>query len=138
MTVFVDTNVFVYAHDHGSPSKRAVATDLLITLASEIVISSQVLSEFYWIVTRKLRPPVDHERARESTAHMTTLPVVPIDGSLIVQAVDTAASHHLSLWDAQIVEAAARAGCTQLITEDLAHGQTIRDVEVVNPFLPAS
>jgi predicted nucleic acid-binding protein len=39
------------------------------------------------------------------------------------------------LWDALIIEAAARGGCDRLLTEDLGHGDVIRGVRVVNPFL---
>jgi predicted nucleic acid-binding protein len=38
------------------------------------------------------------------------------------------------LWDALIVEAAARSGCERLFTEDLNDGQEIRGVLVENPF----
>jgi predicted nucleic acid-binding protein len=51
----VDTNVLVYAVDESEPVKREIARR---TLASgdygELVLSSQVLSEFYVTVTRKL------------------------------------------------------------------------------------
>ena len=40
----------------------------------------------------------------------------------------------LSFWDSLIVAAAASAHCTQLLTEDLQPGQTIRGVTVRNPF----
>jgi len=40
----------------------------------------------------------------------------------------------LSFWDALVVVAAARSGAKLLYTEDLQDGQSIFDVEVVNPF----
>jgi predicted nucleic acid-binding protein len=54
---------------------------------------------------------------------------------LVLRATDTALSARLSIWDALIVEAAATAGSDHLLTEDLNDGQTIRDVQVINPFL---
>jgi predicted nucleic acid-binding protein len=40
----------------------------------------------------------------------------------------------LSFWDAQILAAAASAGCGILYSEDLNPGQTIMGVKVQNPF----
>jgi predicted nucleic acid-binding protein len=56
--VFVDTNVWVYAVDAADPDKRARA--LAVTTSGpdrQIVISTQVLTEFYSVVTRKLGRP---------------------------------------------------------------------------------
>ena len=134
MRSFIDTNIAVYAHDHGDPEKRRHATDLLRERAAELVVSPQVLSEFYWVVTRRLRPALSHLDAAAATRFLAQLPVVPIDAVLVLGAIDTAKSCQLAYWDALIVEAAATGGCERLYTEDLGHGARIRGVEVVNPF----
>jgi len=46
----------------------------------------------------------------------------------------TSIIHQLSYWDSLIIEAAAAAGCTTLLTDDLTDGQIIRGVRVTNPF----
>src|SRR5271170_7965142 len=53
---FVDTNIFVYAHEGGAGSKHHKAVDLIARLFEEQVgaVSVQVLSEFYITATRKL------------------------------------------------------------------------------------
>ncbi len=134
MTAFVDTNVFVYVHDHGSGEKRIRARDLLLARPSELVVSTQVLAEFFWVTTRKLEPPLPPDVARHATTELAALPVVPVDRRLVLAALDTSREVGISLWDAQIVEAAAAAGCDTLFTEDLGAGQIIRGVEIVNPF----
>ena len=65
---------------------------------------------------------------------MAMLRVVPIDHRLVLRATDTALTSRLAIWDALIIEAAATAGSNRVLTEDLNEGQTIRDVQVVNPF----
>lgn len=40
----------------------------------------------------------------------------------------------ISFWDGLVVACAEEAGCTELASEDLAHGQTIAGVRIVNPF----
>ena len=132
LSVFVDTNVFVYLYDHADPEKQRIARGVLTEQPEEIVISTQVLAEFFWVVTRKL--DLDPRTAREGVRQMAMLRVVPVDHRLVLRATDTALSARLSIWDALIVEAAAAAGSDRLLTEDLNDGRTMRDVQIVNPF----
>lgn len=134
MTAFLDTNVAVYAHDHGAAEKHRRAVELLESFPERLVVSTQVLAEFYWVVTRRLAPPLPPDLAREATEHLAALPVVAVDRDIVVAAIDTSQKHQITLWDAMIVEAAARSGCDRLLTEDLNHGQEIRGVRIENPF----
>ena len=52
---FVDTNVLVYLFDADSPNKQARARELLREEADRIVVSVQVLGEFY-VPMRRLGP----------------------------------------------------------------------------------
>lgn len=136
MAAFLDTNVAVYVHDHGSPENRERAVELFGSPPDRLVVSSQVLTEFYWAVTRKLDPPLAPDPALEALRQLAALPVVAVDRALVLAAVETATRHQLALWDALIVEAAVRAGCDRLLTEDLNDGQEIRGVRISNPFRP--
>ena len=134
MPFFLDTNVLVYAFDRSEPAKRARALELLADPDADFVTSAQVLSEFYVTTTRKLDPPLDHPSAMQALEHLRRLPVVAVDDRLVVAAAATADSEALSLWDAQVVVAAVRAGCEEVLTEDLNDGQSIAGVVVRNPF----
>ena len=134
MSSFVDTNVLVYAFDRSAKHKRTVALKLLESADLDFVISSQVLSEFYVATTRKLDPSLTHDEAVHAVGLLRTLPVVALDESLVAASMETASIVAISLWDAQIIEAAARAGCSELLTEDLNDGQIISGVVVKNPF----
>lgn len=133
---FVDTNVFVYATDESAEEKEkhAVATSVIAADPDDLVISAQVLQEFYVTVTRKIRTPLSEERAAAAVHGMAKLDVVPVDRPLVLAAVDTSRAHTISLWDALIIEAARLASCSRVLTEDLSHGQVIRGVTVENPF----
>ena len=134
MRAFVDTNVFVYAHDRGEPAKRDVALALLRAPGAEVVISAQVLAEFFVAVTAKLATPLPVDVAAAHVKGLSQLPVVPIDRDVVGEAIELHRSASLSYWDAAIVAAARRAGCATLLTEDLADGQAIAGVAVRNPF----
>ena len=132
---FVDTNVLVYAFDAAVPHKREVAQQLLGSAQpGELIVSAQVLHEFYVVVTRKLATPLPAATAAGIVREFTRLEVVPIDAGLSLAAIDRSERTQLSLWDALIVEAARRGRCEQLLTEDLTDGQAIDEVVVVNPF----
>jgi predicted nucleic acid-binding protein len=108
--------------------------ELLASYPGQLVVSTQVLSEFYWTVTRKLDPPLSADVAAEATRRLGALRVVSVDRDLVLSAIDSAAQNRLALWDALIVVAAVRAACDTLLTEDLNHGQEIRGVRIENPF----
>ncbi len=132
---FLDTNVLVYAVDGADPGKQALARSLLESAADkELVLSTQVLSEFYVVVTRKLEVPLSDEIAAQAVDLLGTLSVVPADVGLVRAAVAISRRSQLSYWDALIVAAAEVAGCERLLSEDLAYGQTIGEVRVENPF----
>jgi predicted nucleic acid-binding protein len=133
--VFVDTNVFLYAVDPAEPLKQVRAIEVLGSLAAErIVISSQVLGEYYVTATRKLSPPIDPVEARRHVAGFVKFEVVAVDDALVQRAVHRSQMSTISYWDALIVEAARAGGCTELLTEDLAAGANFDGVTVVNPF----
>lgn len=135
---FVDTNVLVYAVDDAEPKKRDIARRSLgSNRYGELMLSTQVLSEFYVTVTRKLAEPVPDAEATETLNWLGLLPVVSIDTALVKSAVHISRSLRLSYWDGLVVAAAARGGCQRLLSEDLNDGQEIGSVRVENPFRAA-
>ncbi len=134
MTAFLDTNIAVYVHDHSSAEKQVKAAAVIVDRADDLVVSTQVLAEFFWVATRRLEPPLPPEAARAATAALSSLPVVSTDAALVLAAIDCAAANNISLWDGMIVSAAKRAGCTEILTEDLNAGQLIDGIRITNPL----
>lgn len=132
---FVDTNVLVYAIDDGEPAKRDRARAILTEAeADDLILSTQVLSEFYVVVTRKLAKPMRSADAAAAVRELAKLPVVPTDATMVLDAVELSGSEGISLWDALIVQASAAAGCARILTEDLADDTEIAGVRIENPF----
>jgi predicted nucleic acid-binding protein len=132
--VFLDTNVLVYAMDAGAARKRKVSREWLSALArcGDGVISTQVLQEFFVAATRKLG--VAPLAAKAVMKTFDTFEVVQVSPILINDAIDCSILNQLSFWDSLVVTAAASAGCTTLLTEDLNHGQLVMGVNIKNPF----
>jgi predicted nucleic acid-binding protein len=133
---FCDTNVLVYLVDLAYPEKRAVARSLVERLGSEgqLVTSTQVLLEFYWTSTRKLKVPLAPEEARAIIQEFAAHTVVSADADLVMRALRFSEKHRLSIWDAMIVQAALHAGCQELLSEDMQDGWKIDKLTIKNPF----
>ena len=136
MSVFVDTNVFVYARDPGHPEKQERALEWLAHLwaSGDGRVSTQVLNEYYATVTRRLTPGLPQARARADVEALFAWDPQPVDRALVQRAFEIGEAAQISHWDALIVAAARAAGCTHLLSEDLNDGQRIDAVTVISPF----
>jgi predicted nucleic acid-binding protein len=133
MSLFIDTNVVVYAVDRADPVKQRIAIEVLEG-GERLVLSTQVLLEAWWVLTRRLAKPLAKDLASEIIERLCQLPVVATDPQLVRQAVDTARRFDIAIWDALIIEAARSAGCSSVLSEDLQAGQDFGGVRIVNPF----
>lgn len=135
-SVFIDTNILVYAHDRSEPVKCPLARQLVLdsVRAGSAVISAQVLSEFFTTVTRKIAEPLSLRAARHELSVLARLRVIATDSTLILRAIDLMSVHQTSYRDALILSAAERAGVKTLLSEDFNTGQEYGDIRAVNPF----
>jgi predicted nucleic acid-binding protein len=136
MNVFFDTNVLIYIHDQRFPHKRDIARRIYLRhlYDKSIVISTQVLQEFYTILTGKIKQ-VAPKQAEALTAQLAELHVVSIQPSHVLEAIGLHARHRLSFWDSLILIAAKAADAGIVLSEDLGHAQIYDGVRVENPFV---
>jgi predicted nucleic acid-binding protein len=133
---FLDTNILVYAFDTHDPQKQGKAQKLLtVGIEQEnLVLSVQVLGEFFNAATRHIPQPLTPDEVGEIINTLSVLPIQEVDLAMVNRAVDTHKKYQISYWDSLIVSAAERAGCTEIITEDLSDGRSYHDIRVRNPF----
>jgi predicted nucleic acid-binding protein len=134
---FLDTNILVYAFDQHDPRKQEKAQELLTDGIEHenLVLSVQVLGEFFTVVTRHIPRPLKTEEAREIIAAISILPVQEIDLAMVNRAVDTHKMYQIAYWDALIISAAERAGCKLILSEDFSNTQSYHEIWVRNPFV---
>ena len=135
MPAFVDTNVLLYAVStaRDEAAKRAAARAILDR--DDLVLSTQVLQEFYVQATRSTKPErLTRESAVALIEAWLRFRVIETTVALVQEALATAARWRISYWDAAIVEAARRGGCPLLLSEDLQPGARFAGVTVRNPF----
>jgi predicted nucleic acid-binding protein len=132
---FFDTNIFVYADDTSEPLRQARAIQLITTYQrkSLMVVSLQVLQEYFATVTRKLR--LDPEVAQRKVEVLARSRVIRFTEDDVIAAIELHRLHRISFWDAMIVHAARLAGADVLYSEDMQHGAVLAGVRIDNPFL---
>lgn len=133
---FVDTNILLYAEDRDAKGKHALARDLILQLwdGRDGVVSVQVLQEFYFNATRKLKKPLTNLKALQIVEEYMTWSVVENTSALLTSAIRLQTKAQLSFWDAMVVQAAIEAGCERLYSEDLNDGQRFGSLVIVNPL----
>ena len=138
LRVFVDTNVLVYLFVADEPAKQQRAREVVAELmgAGSFVLSSQVLSELYVTLTRKLAYPLEPAAALRALAALAAYPVVAVDAALVQRAAARTAGEPISYWDALILEAAVEAGANTVYSEDMQPGRAYSGVTVHDPFAP--
>lgn len=134
MRIFLDTNILLYTQDPQEPHKRDRAKALLHEHAvDDIVVSTQVLLEFYRNLLRK-KLCTAPDAALLCGAWMEH-EVVPVTPALVASAIELHQAKQLSIWDALVLQAAVEARCSVIYTEDLQNGMRIGPLQIVNPFL---
>ena len=120
MTIFsLDSNILVYAVDPKDEVKHHIAKQLLAqALEERCCIATQVLGEFYNVVTRKQY--ASREQAVQIITQWTEL-MEPVASSpeAFSKALAHVARTGTQFWDALILATCAEHGVTKLYTEDI-------------------
>ena len=133
---FFDTNILVYEFDNSSPEKQKISLELLDNWRPSglFVISTQVLQEFFVVLTKKFRPSFPVKKAQQLIKMYSQYNVYTNTAYTILRAIELAEHNMLSFWDGLIVAAAIESNCKILFTEDMNHGQQIEQIKIINPF----
>jgi len=132
--IFIDTNLIVYTLDKSNVYKQERARNIIrkIVDVHQLVISTQVIKEFYVVAINKMK--ADPIIVKNIIHNFRNMEIVTNDLELIEQAIDISVISQISFWDSLIIAAAEKANCEYIFSEDLNPGQTYRGVLVINPF----
>jgi predicted nucleic acid-binding protein len=133
----VDTNVLVYAYDRSNPAKQKRTFEVLDRLALSMrgVLSAQVLSEFFVVVTRKIPNPLPvADAVRSVENYLRAWHVLAITPPLIYEALRGTEQCRMSYWDALIWATAKLNQIQMILSEDFQDGRVVEGVRFVNPF----
>ena len=134
MIAALDSNVMIYAEGMNDEVRRDNAHSFLAALGKDrIVLPLQAVGEMTRAHIRvgKKQPDFAAERAR---AWMVCHKVQETTLEVFEDALELSARHRLQLWDSIILSAAAVAGASVLLSEDMQNGFRWREVTIINPF----
>ena len=135
--VFLDTNILVYAFDADDTARQRLAADLLERHLRDrtVVLSLQILQEFFVVVTRKVKTPLEPKKARQLVGEFLRHDVVEPTSVHLLKAMDLSIGQKFSFWDSLVIVTAIEAGCKHLYSEDLKHNSIIEGLLILNPFV---
>jgi predicted nucleic acid-binding protein len=124
----------VYTLDTNNADKQKTAQNIFIQISEneKPVISTQVLQEFYYVSTTKIK--TDKILVKNILHSFTNIETVQVNMDIIEQGIDISILSQMSFGDGLVIAAAEYAGCSVILSEDLNDGQIIRGVKIKNPF----
>ena len=131
--IFVDTNIFVYAYTDGKIEKHKNAKEFLQDSRS-IVISTQVLSEFY---SALLKLNIEHDRIVSAIDEILIFcTVASINLKTVRSALTLKKRYGFNYWDTLLLSSALENNCKLMISEDMQHNQIIDNaLKITNIFV---
>lgn len=135
-TVFVDTNVLLYAQDPRDADKQTAAADWLRWCWQQRSgrISSQVLHELY-VNLRRVAPTLSVPGARALVLRYRRWQPLAVDEATVDLAWALQDQTGYNYWDCLMLAAAQSQGCRYLLSEDMQHGRQVEALTLINPFL---
>jgi len=138
--IALDTNVLVYAEGverHPDDRRKVLLSQAIIrglTRNSGWSAAVQAFAELHTVLVRRAgRPPhAATQRVRELALSCSA--AIPTSEQVFDEALTLAAHHHIQVYDAIVVAAAAEAGAEMLLSEDLHDGFAWQGVTVTNPY----
>jgi predicted nucleic acid-binding protein len=132
---FLDTNILLYAYDPSDRRKQLIAHELVRkALAGQMLVSTQVLSEYAAVLLHKMSPPAPPKHLKVILNALAPIRVILADGDMVRRAVEAHAEYGVRFYDGMIVAAAERGGCQRIWSEDFNAGQKYFGIVVENPF----
>ena len=133
----IDTNILIYAKSRAEGRRHDIAADIVLRAAVlPCLLTLQTISEVYAAVRRKRLLP-GAAAAAYATELLDMFSTVTSSPTAIRVALGLAGSGRASYWDALLLATAAEAGCTTILSEDMADGVTLAGVRILNPFTAA-
>jgi predicted nucleic acid-binding protein len=134
-SVFVDTNVFIYARDRRLPDKQSQAALWLRALGARNagMTSPQVAGEFLNVISRG-KLALDERDLRSSMALIERWSAGETSLEVVAEGWRLRQETGFQFWDCVILASAIRAGCSYLLSEDYQSGRSVRGTTIISPF----
>jgi predicted nucleic acid-binding protein len=138
----IDTNVLVYAYSVVDQRKHEQASSWLTRIweGERAATTLQNLSEFFFVVTRKVAKPLALDQAEAVVSGIlagSQWRVLDRNADALLKAIELVKLHRASIWDALIAASMLEHGVTTIVTENERDFRKIPGLTVINPFKPS-
>ncbi|MDR3438101.1 PIN domain-containing protein [Telmatospirillum sp.] len=136
--VALDTNVLAYlagvSRSAADEAKIDQVRDVIarLSVAASLIAPAQTLGELFVVLRRS---GASAEDARSILLEFgQAFGTSAAESRTVMAAADLVVDHKLQFWDSLIVTAAADAGCSLLLSEDMQNGFVTRGLTIVDPL----
>jgi len=130
----LDTNILIYAIDRNGGAKHRLAVDIVDrSIERPCVLTLQALAEFVYAVTQKDFVP-RRDAVAQARDWLAAFEVTAADTDALDAAYAATIAGAFGLFDALLLATARKAGCTIVLSEDMADGAALDGIVVRNPL----
>lgn len=132
--IFIDTNVLIYSFSEDEPQKQKAAVELIDSVATDAVISNQVINELANVFLKKFK--LSTEQVEDALLELDSLlRIASFDITTQIKALRLKQRYNLQYFDSLIVATALENRCNILYSEDMQNGLIVDErLKIVNPF----
>ncbi len=138
--VLIDSNILTYVLDDSEPEKCRICGELVADCwkrKRDFAVSSQNLSEFYIVVTKKISNPIPVGTAKryiELIGEFRGWHVINYDVSTIKSAIDISSEYGIHYWDALVAATMKENDVFCIYTENVKDFGKIPWLKTINPL----
>jgi len=130
----VDTNILIYTVTPGDRRREPAISIVERAALGRGLLTLQSLGEFFVAVTRKRMISRSDAAVQVRRWIGAFPPPLTPDTEAVDHALEASIAGRFGYWDAVLVASAGLAGCTAVISEDMAPGATLAGARVVPAF----
>ena len=130
--IFIDTNLWIYLYSKNE--KADIVKELISANFENIIVSTQVLTELYNVLTKKKLKSKTESKEIVSEI-IENFFIFLVDTEIVKKAIEISITYGYSYYDSQIITTAFQNNCKYLYSEDLQHDQVIeKQLKIINPY----
>lgn len=132
--VFIDTNIWIYLYSDNKKSQ--LSKKLIETNFEKIVLSTQILNEFFNVIAIKYKIKSKEDTKNIIEDLIDDFPISEVNSKVILKAIDISIKYQYSFFDSLMITSTIIENCSVLYSEDLHHNQIIENtLTITNPFI---
>ena len=136
---FIDANILGYAYERTNLQKHRIAANLLLPCfqaKTNLALSTQILGEFFILITKKAKMPLEPRIAQIIINDIISLPhwkIVSYNEKTVMMALNIADNFNMPYWDSLIAATMTENDISTIYTENTKDFK-VPWIKAINPF----